>query len=101
MGAQSWNSSRRVITRLIFSLFKTNLKLKIAATACTYLRGEAGWHEAGMILLENVHKKFSNVLAVNMLPGDYEVVFLSHVQCILFYQQNVCLIYFFLEHKKK
>lgn len=87
MRAQSWNSRRRVITRLIFSLFKTNLTLKIAATASTYLRGEAGsnkgWNEAGMILLENVHKKFSNVLAVNMLPGDYEVAFfhMCNVPC--------------------
>ena len=39
MNAQSWNSLRRVITRLMFSLFKTNLKLKIAAKASTYPRG--------------------------------------------------------------
>lgn len=57
--AQYWNSRRRVIIRLMFSLFKTNLKLKIAATASTYLRGEAGWQEAGMILLGNDHNKFS------------------------------------------
>lgn len=37
--AQAWNSVRRVITRLMFSLFKSNFKLKIAAKASTYLRG--------------------------------------------------------------
>lgn len=39
MKAQSWNPMQRVITRLMFSLFKTNLKLKIATKASAYLRG--------------------------------------------------------------
>lgn len=40
MKAQSWNSVRRVIARLMYSLFKANLKLKIEAIAFTYLRWE-------------------------------------------------------------
>lgn len=68
---------RRVITRLMLSLFKTNLKLKIAAMASTYLREEAGQQETGIILVEDTHNKFSNVSVLNMLLGDYEVVLVT------------------------
>lgn len=78
MKAQTWNSMKRIITRLMLFLFKTNLKLKIAVMASTYLRGEIGWQETGILLLEDIHNKFCSGSGLNMmLFGDYEVAFVT------------------------
>lgn len=97
--AQSWNSVRRVIIRLMFSLFKTNLKLKIAAAAFTYLRGgrQAG-KEQGLSCKKNIHHQVSSVLASNMLLRDIKVAF---VTCVMFLVLSIkCVLHLFLSGKQ-
>lgn len=70
----------------MFSLFKTNLKLKIAAIAPAYLRGGGRLARGRDYTPRNIHNKFSNVSALSMLIWDDEV---ASVACAMYFLLSI------------
>lgn len=64
----------------MFSPYKTNLQLKIAAIVSTYLKGVGGKlaRDGKGAAGEHPHK-FSSVSALSLLLGDHEVAFVTYV----------------------
>jgi hypothetical protein len=72
----------------MFSLFKTDLKLKIIIIASTYLRGGGRLAEGRDYTANNVYNVFCRV-SLNMLLGDPEVAgHMCSASCFINYMGN-------------